>query len=72
MYGYYWDPTYILVIIGALICMLASANVDASMRKYKRVRNARNMTGAEFVFIAIAAEQFQYLFLCGCLHPQLG
>ena len=33
MYGYYWDPTYILVIIGALICMLASANVDASMRK---------------------------------------
>ena len=47
MYGYYWDPTYILVIIGALICMLASANVDASMRKYKRVRNARNMTGAE-------------------------
>ena len=47
MYGYFWDPTYILVIIGALICMLASANVDASMRKYKRVRNARNMTGAE-------------------------
>lgn len=36
------------------------------------VEYIRNMTGAEFVFISIAAEQFQYLFLCGCLHPQLG
>ena len=22
---YYWDPTYILVVIGAVICMIASA-----------------------------------------------
>ncbi|MGN1204096.1 MAG: zinc metallopeptidase [Lachnospiraceae bacterium] len=46
-YYYYWDPTYLLVIIGAVICLLASANVDATMSKYKKLRNARNMTGAE-------------------------
>ena len=36
------------------------------------VERIRDVTGAKFVFIPIAAEQFQYLFLCGCLHPQLG
>ena len=43
----YWDPTYILVIIGMLICMGASAMVNSAMSKYSRVRNVRNMTGAE-------------------------
>ncbi len=43
----YWDSTYILVIIGMLICMGASAMVNSAMSKYSRVRNARNMTGAE-------------------------
>ena len=46
-YGYYWDPTYVLVIIGAVICMIASANVSGTFRKYNRVRNSRNMTGAQ-------------------------
>lgn len=31
-----------------------------------------DMAGAEFVFISIAAEQFQNFLFCGCLHPQLG
>lgn len=44
-YGYYWDPTYVLVIIGAVICMIASANVSGTYKKYNRVRNSRNMTG---------------------------
>ena len=43
----YWDPTYILVISGMLICMGASAMVNSAMSKYSRVRNVRNMTGAE-------------------------
>ena len=32
MYPYYtyWDPTYILVVIGAVISMIASANVKRS------------------------------------------
>lgn len=26
-YGFYWDPTYYLVVIGAIICLIASARV---------------------------------------------
>lgn len=35
MYPYYtyWDPTYILVVIGAVISMIASANVKRSFQK---------------------------------------
>lgn len=46
-YGYYIDPTYILVIAGALLCMWASARVNSTMRKYQDVRNVSGMTGAE-------------------------
>lgn len=46
-YGMYWDPTYILVIIGMLLCLGASAHVNSTMRKYSRVRNMGGMTGAE-------------------------
>lgn len=44
---YYWDPTYILVIIGMLICLGASALVNSAMSRYSRVRNAGGITGAE-------------------------
>lgn len=44
---YYWDPTYLLVIIGMLICLAASAMVNSAMSRYSKVRNARGMTGAE-------------------------
>lgn len=48
-YGYYgWmDPTYLLVIIGALICMIASARVKTTFHKYSRYRSMSNMTGAQ-------------------------
>lgn len=48
-YGYYgwYDPTYLLVIIGAVICMLASARVKSSYRKYSRYRSMSNLTGAQ-------------------------
>lgn len=46
MYGYYFDPTYMLVLIGFILCMWASASVNSAMRKY-RVRNISGMTGAE-------------------------
>ena len=46
-FGYYFDPTYLLVIVGALICMLASAHVNSSMNKYKKVANCSGITGAE-------------------------
>lgn len=44
---YYFDSTYILVIIGAVICMIASANVSHTYQKYNRVGNSRRMTGAQ-------------------------
>ncbi len=46
-YGYYYDPTYMLVIIGALICMIASANVTRTFEKYSRSGCKRGTTGAE-------------------------
>lgn len=45
--GFYFDPTYILVIIGAVISMIASARVNSTYNKYQRVRSASGMTGAE-------------------------
>lgn len=46
-YGYYLDPTYILVLLGTLLCMWASVRVNSAMNRYQRVRNCSGMTGAE-------------------------
>ena len=46
-YGYYMDWTYILVLIGAVLCMAASAKVNSTYKKYARVRSMSGMTGAE-------------------------
>ncbi len=43
----YFDPTYILVIIGFVITLAASAKVKSSFAKYSRVRSMSGMTGAE-------------------------
>lgn len=50
MYGYgyyYWDNTYLLVLIGLVLCLGASALVKSTMSKYARERNAGNLTGAD-------------------------
>jgi len=44
---YYFDPTYILVLAGVLLCMTASAKLNATYNKYQRVRSYSGMTGAE-------------------------
>ena len=44
-YGFVW--TYILVLIGAVLSLLASAKVNSTFNKYKRIRSASGMTGAE-------------------------
>lgn len=44
---YYYDPTYVLVILGAVICMAASANVSHTFNKYSHVGNSRRLTGAQ-------------------------
>ena len=43
----YIDWTYILVLIGAAICMIASANVKSTYQKYATYRSMTNMTGAQ-------------------------
>ena len=50
MYGYRWgmfDPTYILVLIGAVLCLAASALVKSTYSKYSRVSSMSGMTGAQ-------------------------
>lgn len=44
---FYFDPTYILILIGAMLCMWASARVNSTFAKYDRVRNLRGLTGAQ-------------------------
>lgn len=46
-YGWYWDPTYFLVVIGAIICLLASAKVNTTFKRFNKVRSASGMTGAQ-------------------------
>ena len=47
-YGYgFFDPTMILVLLGALLSMWASAKVKSTFGKYSRVRSMTGMTGAE-------------------------
>ncbi|MEE0059306.1 MAG: zinc metallopeptidase [Acutalibacteraceae bacterium] len=43
----YWDPTLILVIIGALICAVASFNVKTTFSRFSNQSNARRMTGRD-------------------------
>ncbi len=46
-YGMYMDPTYLLVLIGALLCMGASALVNSTMNKYSRIGNMAGITGGD-------------------------
>ena len=49
-----FDPTYMLVLLGVVICMLASARMNSTFNRYSRVRNHSGMTGRE------AAERILY------------
>ena len=40
----FWDTTYVLVIIGALICAGASLNVNQTYRRYSMLSNRRGIT----------------------------
>lgn len=46
-YGYYFDPTYFLVLIGALLCLYAQARISSTYNKYAKVRSRTGMTGAQ-------------------------
>ena len=47
MFYYYNDWTYILVLIGVLICLAASARVRQVFAKYSRVQSRLRLTGKE-------------------------
>ncbi len=51
MFYYYYDWTYLLVLIGAAICIAASGRVNSVFSRYSRVRSRLGLTGRE------AAEQ---------------
>ena len=45
-YGLF-DPTYILIIIGAVITMIASSKMNSTFRRYSRVRCHCGLTGSQ-------------------------
>ena len=51
MLYYYYDWTYILVVIGAVICIAASARVKNVFARYSRIQSHSGLTGR------VAAEQ---------------
>ncbi len=52
-YGYgspfymFWDPTYVLILIGVVLSLLASAMVRRNFARYSVVRSASGLTGAQ-------------------------
>lgn len=48
---FYFDPTYMLVLIGVVICLFASMRVKSTFAKYATVRSTSGLTGRD------AAEQ---------------
>ena len=45
--SFYFDPTYILIIIGVIICSIASMRVKSTFSKYSGMRNHMGLTGAQ-------------------------
>lgn len=46
-YNMYYDVTYLLVILGGLLSMIASAKVNSTFSRYSRERSMTGMTGAQ-------------------------
>lgn len=44
---FYWDNTYILVLIAFMLSMFASFGVQATFSKYQKVNSRRGMTGMD-------------------------
>lgn len=62
-YGWGFDPTYLLAILGLVLTLIASARVKGTFQKYSRVQTRSGMTGA------MAAEQV--LHACGIYHVSI-
>lgn len=44
---YYFDPTYVLVIIGLIITVWAQISVQSTFKKYSKMRISRGLTGSD-------------------------
>lgn len=47
MYGFYYDPTYILLIPAIILTLFAQSKVKSAYRKYSGVPNHRGITGMQ-------------------------
>lgn len=52
-FRFYYDPTYILVLIGILISALASSYVQSTFRKYSRVSSELGYTAAQITRVIL-------------------
>jgi Zn-dependent membrane protease YugP len=46
-FAMFWDPTYILVIIGAIISAIASWNVNRSFKNFSKFRNGKGLVAED-------------------------
>ena len=53
-YGFYYDWTYILVLIGVVLSLLASSQVKGTFAKYSKIRSYSGMTGRDVQVTHIA------------------
>ena len=44
---YYWDPTYVLVLAGLIVCLLAQAKVSSAYARWRQVPSRTGLTGAQ-------------------------
>ena len=54
---FYYDSTYILVVIGAVICLWASNKVNRTFNKFARVRSQQRLIGREVAEQILRANQ---------------
>lgn len=53
---FFYDATYILVIIGAIISLIASLNVKGTFRRYSRFANSRGLTAEQVASMILQSE----------------
>lgn len=54
-YGFGYDWTFILIIIGGLISMFASGRLKSTFSRYSMIRSASGMTGAQTARVILDA-----------------
>ena len=61
MYGYYYDPTYILLIPAIIFTVFAQAKVKNAYRRYSGVANQRGITGMQAARRILDANGLQHV-----------